>query len=127
MNLVVVLLAVVGCALSLYAYCIEQKVSVDKPYRPICDISDLVSCTKTFKSSYSRMFGVSNSLLGIVFYSFMIVCALLNIASLLFMGALAGLGVSILLAYIVYVKIKAYCIVCTALYIINILLFIMSI
>ena len=123
---IIVALALIGFALSLYAFLIERWMKKDPTYKPACDLSDRISCSKPILSKYGKLFGISNTLLGMIYYAAVAVLALLGyyylVQTLTIAGALASLG----FAYILYFKIRSFCLICTATYAINIALLIAS-
>lgn len=123
----ILILAVIGLCISLYTYLLEQKIKVQPNYKPACDLSDRVSCTKPMKSRYAAIFYFSNAIIGAAYYLMIIVVALLNMHSLLLFATVCGCLFSALMAYLLYFKIKSLCLLCTALYIINILLLLLAI
>ncbi len=127
MFLLFIILAVIGFSISLYAYMVERKIRKVPTYKPVCDISDWVSCTKPMKSPYSDLFFVSNALVGMIFYIVIAILAVLNAIALLLVASIVACTVSSALAYLLYFKIKALCILCTSLYIINAILLFLSI
>lgn len=116
------ILAIIAFGLSWYAYHVEQFAGKKKGYHPACDINDNSSCSKAFTSEYGRTFGVSNGTLGMLLYVVMIVLALLGEVQWLFLISCLTVLVSIYLAYILYAKVKTFCVVCTSVYVLNILL-----
>jgi len=72
------------------------------------------------------MFYYSNSLIGALFYAAIIILQLLGFYLAIFYLAILGCLGSVVLAYILYFKIKTLCIVCTSLYLINALLLFFS-
>jgi vitamin-K-epoxide reductase (warfarin-sensitive) len=122
----VIVLAIIGFCLSAYAYYLEYKVLGDPSYKPACDLNDRISCTKPIRSAYGKLLGISNSILGMAFYTAIIGLALTHqphVVQILTLGGLAG---TIVFAYVLYFKIKSLCLVCTSLYIVNILLFMVT-
>ena len=117
------ILALIGFLLSAYALYVKYRFS-RKPYKPLCDISSRISCTKAFRSKYSVFSDLPTSLFGIVFYASVFLLAAQK--ELIFYLAIAALAVTIYLAYISYFKQKNFCLVCSAIYLINILLLIFS-
>ncbi len=120
------IVAVVGALLSLYALKVERKMSTAGSYRAVCDINDHVSCTKAFSSPYGHVFGVPNSLLGLGFYAFVLVVSFTVYSAYLVYFTTPSLLFSVYLAYLSYVKMKNYCLVCNGIYLINILLLVLS-
>lgn len=120
------ILSVVGIVTCLYVLFLQKVRASNKTYKPFCNISDKISCTKTFESSYGYFMGIPYGFIGLVFYSFMLVFALFYWYSLIFIGSIAALLASLYLAYIQYVKLQVFCILCTLVYIINLLLVLIS-
>lgn len=118
-----VLLVLIGLAGSVYAYLLEKALAGNSFYKPVCEISDQFSCLKPIKSSYGRLFGFSNGLVGIAFYTVLGLSLFIGCVKCFTLFATAGVIVSVWLAYILYVKIKTVCLVCTLLYVVNLLLF----
>jgi len=121
----IIILAIIGFILSLYALSIEKKFKKEA-YKPACDINDKISCTKALTSPYAKIFKIKNSLLGIFFYTLIIILAIISqIQTIFYLSIISVLG-SIYLAYISYFKLKTICIICTSIYLVNILLLIIS-
>ena len=121
----IIIIAIIGLILSIYAYYVERK-SKDKNYKALCDISNRASCTKAFSSKYGKTFGVSNSIYGILFYLLIIILFFINEISIIFYSAILSILGSLYLAYIQYFKMKNFCLICTLIYLVNILLLIFS-
>ncbi len=119
------ILSVIGFLLSFYAYSVEKKLG-NKNYKPVCDISRNISCTKAFSSRYGKLLGKSNSFFGMFFYLAICFLSLLNLANyIFFLSAFAVVG-SFYLAYISYVKLRTFCLICTSIYLVNLLLLFFS-
>ena len=112
----------IGLALCFYILWVEHKTKKDPNYKAACDISNRASCTRTFLSSYGKTFGISNGILGMAFYISIFVMVLLNKNSMAFYIAIAGLAFSLRFAYLLYFRLKNFCLVCTIIYIVNILI-----
>ncbi len=122
-----VVLAGIGFGISLYMYLLEQKVKNEPTYKPVCDIDDRISCTKAMKSKYANIFYFSNALTGMGYYLVVGILALFSASHLLLIATIAGCICSAVLAYFLIFKVKSLCILCTTLYIVNILLLIFAI
>ena len=120
--MIIIILAVIGLLISIYGITTERKLQQDVHYKATCDISDTISCTRPMLSSYNKMFGISNSWASALYYVIILAAALFNQSQLLMLITGAGLLVTIVFAYILYFKVKALCLICTALYIVNIAL-----
>ena len=127
MMLTIVLLAVAGFCISAYTFFVERKIKQTATYKPVCDISDRISCTKPMQSPYANLFYVSNATMGMLFYVGIGILAWLDMFTLVLVGAVVSALTSCFLAYLLYVKIKVLCLLCTSLYIINALMLVSAI
>ena len=119
-------LALVGFLLSAYASYIERKRNQFHDYKAVCDINDKMSCTRAFTSEFGKMFGVSNSIWGMGFYLTVLVLNMFSLTNIIFYISIASVIGTIYLAYLLYFKVKSFCLICNAIYITNILLLIFS-
>lgn len=126
MLLSIIILSSIGFCISLYSYITEKKIKQDPTFKPVCDISDRISCTRVMKSSYANIFFFSNALVSMLFYLLVAIFALCDAHSLLLGATTIGCLVSCILAYLLYVKIQAVCLLCTSLYVINFILLYLS-
>ncbi|MDO8642444.1 MAG: vitamin K epoxide reductase family protein [Candidatus Woesearchaeota archaeon] len=116
------LLAALGFLLSAYALR-----SLYKSYHPFCHISPSVSCTKAFFSSSGKLFfGIPNSGIGLFFYAGVYILTLLKLFDYILYAAVVSFIGTLYLMYVSYIKMKNFCIVCTMMYVVNILLLIIS-
>ncbi len=115
----IILLSLAGFAASWYAYMVEKKIAQSGEYKPVCDINDRISCTRVMSSPYGKMLGISNAIPGMIFYAFVFVLALFGFVTWIFYLSLTACVASVGLAYIMYFKIKSFCLVCTSVYAIN--------
>jgi vitamin-K-epoxide reductase (warfarin-sensitive) len=114
--------SLIGVCLSCAALWVVRHPSV----QAWCDISSSVSCTKAFSSPYGSIFGLHNALIGICFYLLTAMFAIAqNIVALRVLSAIA-IGGSVLLAYDAYIRLRTFCVVCTAIYATNVALAIVS-
>jgi vitamin-K-epoxide reductase (warfarin-sensitive) len=113
--------ALVGLLISVYATYVEHRVRKEPSYKAICDWSDRFSCTKAFTSKYGRIFGISNSVVGVTAY-FTFLTMSFSIPRLLPLLAVVAIVGSAALAFISYVKMRTYCVVCTTIYVVNLVL-----
>ncbi len=119
-------IAVIGILLSAYSIYVERKLHQNRDYKAACDLSNHMSCSRTFNTSYGKMFGVSNGWWGIGFYLGLIGLLYFGYLDFVFYGALFGVLYSMRLAYVLYFKLKNFCPVCSSIYLVNILLLIFS-
>jgi vitamin-K-epoxide reductase (warfarin-sensitive) len=118
----VIILATLGVIISLYGMFVEYKVRREMNYHAACDITNTISCTKSFVSPYSKLLGISNIIICMIFYCAMLFFALLHNAAATMLLAWIGFAGALVYGYVLYFKVKALCLICTSLYIINILL-----
>ena len=118
--------AAIGFCISLYTYVVEKKIKENPTYKPVCDISDRISCSKPMNSRYANIFFFSNALVGMLYYVLIIILAMLNATQLIFIASLCSCILSCILGYLLYFKIKSFCLLCTSLYIINLIIFLLS-
>jgi vitamin-K-epoxide reductase (warfarin-sensitive) len=119
MILGIMIVAALGLCISLYTYSVERKIKTNSQYKPACDLSDRISCTKPMLSEYANMFYFSNAFVGTSYYILIILLAAFNMLNLLLLAASAACFFSLFMAYILYVRIKAFCILCTSIYVVN--------
>lgn len=122
----IIVIALGGFIVSLYSLFLEYKIKNNPLYEPACNLSDKISCTKPIVSPYGKLLGISNSIIGLIFYSMAITLAIFDLTMLIFCCAIAACLVSVYLAWILYTKIQALCLVCLTIYLINGLLLIVS-
>uniref|UniRef100_A0A182Q7Z1 vitamin-K-epoxide reductase (warfarin-sensitive) n=1 Tax=Anopheles farauti TaxID=69004 RepID=A0A182Q7Z1_9DIPT len=135
-------LSVVGFLLSLYTSYVELRAEQDRSYRALCDISERISCTKVFTSSYGRGFGIVGQLFGDgsllnvpngfygIFYYFLVAALSFNdnlfAARLNSYLILVSNGLSLYLAYLLYFVLQDMCIVCVTTYAVNLISLILA-
>lgn len=115
----IVVVALVGLCISVYGVMVERSVLQNEQYKAVCDISDMVSCTKTFVSPYNKLLGISNIWASLLYYCAILSLAFMGLTDVLFILSCIGLVTSVVFAYILYFKIRTVCLICTSLYIIN--------
>ncbi|MDR3550476.1 MAG: vitamin K epoxide reductase family protein [Candidatus Babeliales bacterium] len=120
--ILIITIATIGLCVSIYSYWIERKIKNEPTYKPACDLSDHVSCSKPMLSPYANIFYFSTAFTGTAYYALVLLLAYFNMVPLLLIAAIGACITSIILAYILYVKIQSLCILCTTLYIINFLI-----
>ncbi|MFQ5621253.1 MAG: vitamin K epoxide reductase family protein [Candidatus Nanoarchaeia archaeon] len=118
-------LAILGFIISAYAFYVQSRLK-EKKYKPLCDFKKNISCSKALGSNYGKQLIFHNSLYGMVYYA-LFLFAIFRAPSILFHMALLAVIVSAYLAYISYKVQRNYCLLCTTVYIINMLLLYYSI
>lgn len=118
----IVFLSALGITISLYGIIVEYRLKHNQSYRAACDINNMVSCSKAFSSQYNALLGISNIYACLLYYCAMLCLGLYNYLCLAMMLSWLGLLVTVYFAYILYGKIKTICLICTSLYVINLLL-----
>jgi len=118
--------AAIGALLSGYTLYLEYRLKKDSSYKAVCDISNRMSCTRTFHSSYGKTLGISNGWWGILYYLIIAGLVFYGRADFILFATAFGVVYSARLAYILYFKLKNFCLVCNAIYIVNILLLVFA-
>lgn len=113
-----------GFLLSAYAVYVHYRSSKDSNYKSACDLSDKTSCSDTFTSEYGSHFGIPNGYYGMGFYILMIILINFDHTEWVFYLSVTSLIVSCYLAYLLITKVKRVCLDCIAIYIVNIVSFI---
>lgn len=137
-NKLLTLVCLCGVGLSIYAYMVEVNFENNINYKPLCDISPGISCSRAFKSEYAKGLGgligkdtwilgflaeKENSLFGILSYSLFATLSLSNslfINNVLVFLFILSILMSIYFAYVLYI-LQTICVVCVATYVTNIL------
>ena len=122
----IVIFAILGLLVSLYAFYITNRIKREKKYKPICDINENVSCKKALLSKYGSLFGISNSIIGIIFYTVILILVLFQQYHIIYLAAFLAFLASLVFAYLLITKVKSFCLVCIGIYIINFFLFVFS-
>src|ERR1700679_940754 len=102
MMMIALAISVIGLIISIYGITVKKKVQQDALYKPSCDISAMVSCSRAFLSPYGKMLGISNIWAAAIYYLVMIAVTALHCAMIATMISAAGLVASIYFAYILY-------------------------
>lgn len=118
----IIILALIGLAISAYGIIVERKLKQDAQFKPACDISDKISCSRAFQSPYGKMLGISNIWVSALYYCAILTLTIMHMHTFTLILTLAGVAVSIVFAYILYFKIRTLCPICTSLYVVNIAL-----
>lgn len=126
-KMLIEIIAIIGILVSIYGLYIEKRKNRDRSYKPICDISRSVNCTRALTSSFGKHFGIPNTVFGIFFYLLIIILNLYNFKFIVFLLGILGAAFSVYLACILYFKIKDLCLVCTSAYAINAAILVISI
>lgn len=100
-----------------------------------CNVSELINCDAVSMSSYSMILGVSNSLFGILYYFFLLSCAIFSFFTIdlklffkrfVYVCSAASIIANIFLAYISIFEIGSICLLCWLSYLLNIGIFALS-
>lgn len=108
------ILAIAGFMLSLYEIYVYYRLAFST-YKPICDISKHISCSKAALSSYGNLIGIPNGYLGLIFFT--VVFFFYSLPLIDYILAIALLY-CVVMAYISYVIQKNVCLICTGIYIV---------
>ncbi|MBI2147210.1 hypothetical protein HYU19_01905 [Candidatus Woesearchaeota archaeon] len=119
------IIAAIGFLVSAYAFSVEQRMK-QKGFSPACDLRSNISCTKAFGSRYGHLGILPNSLYGMVFYAVVLALLWHGLLSVVFYLSLLSLPGTAYLIYASYFKLKNFCVVCSAIYAVNIALAVAS-
>jgi vitamin-K-epoxide reductase (warfarin-sensitive) len=122
MMTIVIIIGIIGLIISIYGIIVERKIQHDALYKPACDISAGISCSKPFLSPYGKMLGISNIWASALYYLVMIALATANYTTIALLISGMGLLASCIFAYILMFKIQSLCLICVSLYATNIAL-----
>ncbi|PFH34525.1 vitamin k epoxide reductase family protein [Besnoitia besnoiti] len=134
---VVAILSLAGLALSFYCIHVQQHSETKLAYKPYCDISLNMMCSKVALSPYSHLLAlyglvephgpmdISNGHLGVAFYTFMLTYPLGKhvCTSVYFLATVAALMFSGYLCYVMYAILSNISIISAGVAVINALLF----
>lgn len=123
----IIALAVLGFCVSTYAFYAHKRLDANANYQAVCDLSNRVSCTRTFESEYGKFLGIPIGFYGMAFYALIAFLNAYGYVDFVLILSIAAVIVSGALAYILYFKIKNICLICNSIYVINILLLIFSV
>jgi len=119
------ILAFIGLFLSIYFLYVKRRSETSPSYKPLCDVSEKISCTSAVESKYSTLFIIPNVIYGILFYSLVLLLAYYNLIVYIFYGSILAAIASLYLLFLSY-KGKIVCIVCLGTHLINFLLLLVS-
>jgi len=126
------LLAIAGVVLSLLALQQHLFAKADPSYESFCDVSTAMSCSAVATSQYAQILGIPLASYGVVFYSVVAFISSIGAFTTFVMGgpllilSLFAVGLSVYLFLISTLYIKALCLLCIGLYVVNILLLLVS-
>jgi vitamin-K-epoxide reductase (warfarin-sensitive) len=118
-------LSIFGLLLSSYASYVIYR-SNNSKYKPLCDITEKISCTKAFSSKHGKLAILPNPWYGIAYYSVILSLVLLQQQKIIFILSIFMMVITLYLAYISYYKQRNFCIVCTGIYLVNFITFFYS-
>ena len=114
-----IVLSVLGIIVSAYATSCFYKIQKNASFKSICDLSDKASCSKAFNSPYGKHLGLPNGMWGIGFYVIMATLSYFQAYQWMLYFSIISVIASVYLAYLLITKVKALCLDCIAIYIIN--------
>ncbi len=133
--LAVLILAVIGLGVGIATEVIHSRLASDVNYVSFCNVSANVNCDVVLGSRYALLAGVSVSAWAILYYLMLIGGAVgvaatggaqlqERIATLMLVLAVWGLLFSIYMAATAFAVLHSVCVMCSALYLVNIALFV---
>ena len=130
--------ALIGIIITIYAFYVEYKAK--KNIKVMCDINDKISCSKALTSDYSRLIpmlfkldkthplNLPNTIFGFIFYTAVLLYNTFPFdyipfrSYLLLIASSLSIIVSLILGYILIFKLRTFCGICVATYIVNTLI-----
>jgi uncharacterized membrane protein len=93
---------------------------------------DEQTCEYVIHTSYAKLVGIPNSALGIIFYTIICIAVLVDgmrtnvfINKVIILSSIGTVAASIYLAYVLIVKVKARCVLCFTVHILNVIILIL--
>ena len=131
-----VIAALTGLGLSAASTWVHYRILHDPFYSSsICDISAAFSCTEAYTSRFGSIGGVPIALLGVLYFTFVVVLIALcqrstsarqNIHGYVFALSTLGLAAVLYLGYASFLVLKTVCLLCAGTYVAVIALFLVS-
>jgi protein-disulfide isomerase/uncharacterized membrane protein len=131
----ILILAGIGLGVSIAIEVVHRRLAADVNYASFCYVNARVNCDVVLSSGYALLAGISVSTWGIAYYLVLVGLALVtvragrasarqNLANLILVLAGWGLLFSIYLAVVAFAVLQSVCLMCGALYLVNIGLFV---
>src|SRR5574341_1396924 len=131
----IVLLGAVGLGVSIAIEVVHRRLAADVNYASFCNVNPNVNCDVVLGSRYALFGGVSIAIWAILYYAGILGIAALiaraarartraRLGTLLFLIAIWGVLFSLYLAAIAFGVLRAVCLMCGALYIVNVAFFV---
>jgi protein-disulfide isomerase/uncharacterized membrane protein len=127
------ILSILGIIDSYYTLLIHSRLEKSSIYRSFCTISEFINCDVVIASKYGKFLGIHNSVYGIFLYSILFIYAMYHLVfakekqqrfySYVFAISIFTSLYSIYLFTVSILIIKALCLMCTGIYIINLSMF----
>ena len=132
-SIVILSLCVLGLFLSSALTYIHVMVHTDPSFSSVCAMGERLNCETVAASGWSVFMGIPVSVFGIVFYLILGLAALYSLMEqravipgigmiISFLGSIVSVGLFTLSSVVIH----AFCLLCTATYVVNIVLFIVS-
>ena len=124
----ILLLAAVALAASVAALYVHYRLIADPSYQSFCDVSATVSCEAVYRSSYGTVFGVPVAAGGAIWAGFVLMLAgygmrkprsetASRVAGYLFLTSIVGLAAVFYFAYASFFVLGKTCLLCVAVYV----------
>ncbi|HMD13424.1 MAG TPA: vitamin K epoxide reductase family protein [Bacteroidota bacterium] len=128
-----ILCAVMGFLISLYFLLVYFNIMrANQSFIPSLCRMDEHTCEYVLHTSYAKLLGIPNSALGVIFYIVIFFAVFIdgirtNVFTnrLIILSSISTVVASIYLAYVLIVKVKARCILCFTIHILNVIILIL--
>ena len=127
--------ALVGLGFSAASTWVHYRILRDPLYSSVCDVNATFSCTEAYTSRFGSMGGVPVALIGVLYFTFILLLIALcqrsasarqNLPGYLFAASTLGLAGVLYLAYASFFVLGAVCLLCVGTYAAIIALFLLS-
>ncbi|MGH9372141.1 MAG: vitamin K epoxide reductase family protein [Vicinamibacterales bacterium] len=129
-------LAALGLGASAWSSYVHYALLTRAGYSSVCDINSTISCTQAYLSEYGSFWGIPVALAGVLFFTIVLllvgpggrltVQARDNVPAYVFALSTIGLAFVLYLAWASFFKLNALCLLCAAVYVAVIGIFIVS-
>jgi uncharacterized membrane protein/protein-disulfide isomerase len=129
-------LAALGLGASAWSSYVHYALLTQPGYSSVCDVNSTISCTQAYLSEYGSLWGIPVALGGVLFFTIVLLLVGLggrltvqardNVPAYVFALSTIGLAVVLYLAWASFFRLQALCLLCAAVYVAVIGIFIVS-
>ena len=112
-----------GLVVAFYALYLDYMFEKNPEFKPVCDLSDTISCGKNFGNKKVRILGIPSSVLMLAYFIPMIILAYYDYVYAALAVAIFGVIASLYKEYRIVTIAKVFCLVCNLFFAFTFLLF----